>query len=206
MGRIAGVSAADTRARLVAAAGLAFAAHGYEGTRVADIATAAGVSNGALYAHFGGKAELLVEALNAAAPGELTELFLARPGHTLPDLLTLLGSGLPTRPSGSLVVEALVAARRDEDVRRLMGAHLVARNAWFAGLVRGAQDGGQLDPRLDPEAVSQFCLVVLLGSALVAPARPAGDDEGWTTLVTRLVDALRPADTVSEVSGEGGRS
>lgn len=192
MGRVAGVTAAETRDRLIAAAGQAFAEHGYEGARVADIAAAAGVSNGALYAHFGGKADLLVEALNDGAPGDLTELFLAHPDHTLPDLLTLLGAGLPTRPTGSLVVEALVAARRDPDVRSLMRSHLGNRNDWFVDLVRAAQSQGQIDPTLDPEALAQFCLVVLLGSALVAPASRDADDAAWTTLVTRLVDALRP--------------
>lgn len=211
MGRIAGVTAAETRERLVAAAAQAFAHRGYEGTRVADIAAAAGVSNGALYAHFGGKAQLLVEALNAGAPGELTELFLAHPDHTLPDLLTLLGAGLPTRPTGSLVVEALVAARRDADVRGLMRSHLGSRNDWFVDLVRTAQDHGQIEPTLDPDALAQFCLVVVLGSALVAPARRDGGDEAWTTLVTRLVDALRPPDdshgaTRERVHGERRRS
>src|SRR5215469_17322934 len=61
MGRIAGATAAETRKRLLAAAADVFAERGYDGTRVADIAAAAGVSNGALYAHFGSKAELLVE-------------------------------------------------------------------------------------------------------------------------------------------------
>lgn len=200
MGRIAGVTAAETRERLVAAAARAFADRGYEGTRVADIAAAAGVSNGALYAHFDGKAELLVEALDAGAPGELTELFLAHPEHTLPDLLTLLGSGLPARPTGSLVVEALVAARRDPDVRRLMRSHVGRRNDWFVDLVRTAQAHGQIDPALDPESLTQFCLVVVLGSALVAPARRGGDDEAWTTLVTRLVDALRPPHSTHDSS------
>ncbi|HET7014110.1 MAG TPA: TetR family transcriptional regulator, partial [Streptosporangiaceae bacterium] len=55
MGRIAGVSPAETRERLLAAAAEVFAERGYDGTRVADIAAAAGVSNGALYAHFGSK-------------------------------------------------------------------------------------------------------------------------------------------------------
>lgn len=195
MGRVAGVTAAETRDRLVGAAARAFAEQGYEGTRVADIAAAAGVSNGALYAHFDGKAQLLVEALNTGAPGELTELFLAHPDHTLPDLLTLLGSGLPGRPTGSLIVEALVAARRDGDVRRLMRSHVGGRNDWFVDLVRTAQAHGQVDAALDPEAIAQFCLVVVLGSALVAPVRASGNDESWTTLVTRLVDALRPVDT-----------
>ena len=41
MGRIAGVTAAETRQRLLRAAADVFAARGYDGTRVADIAAAA---------------------------------------------------------------------------------------------------------------------------------------------------------------------
>ena len=55
MGRIAGVTAAETRERLLRAAADVFAGQGFEGTRVARIAAAAGVSNGALYAHFASK-------------------------------------------------------------------------------------------------------------------------------------------------------
>ena len=48
MGRVAGVTSAETRTRLLRAAADVFAARGYDGTRVADIAAAAGVSNSAL--------------------------------------------------------------------------------------------------------------------------------------------------------------
>ena len=41
MGRIAGVTAAETRERLLRAAAGVFAERGYDGTRVADIAAAA---------------------------------------------------------------------------------------------------------------------------------------------------------------------
>ena len=41
MGRIAGVTAAETRERLLLAAADVFAERGYDGTRVADIAAAA---------------------------------------------------------------------------------------------------------------------------------------------------------------------
>ena len=54
-----------TVAALIAVARELFAERGYDGTRVADIAAVAGVSNGALYAHFGSKAELLAGALHA---------------------------------------------------------------------------------------------------------------------------------------------
>src|SRR5260370_41203764 len=46
MGRISGVTAGQTRERLLCAAADVFARRGYDGTRVADIAAAAGVSNG----------------------------------------------------------------------------------------------------------------------------------------------------------------
>ncbi|QAY62962.1 TetR family transcriptional regulator [Xylanimonas allomyrinae] len=50
-----------TRADLVAAARTVFAAQGYEGASVADIASAAGYTKGALYANFASKEDLFVE-------------------------------------------------------------------------------------------------------------------------------------------------
>lgn len=49
-----------TRSELLAAAARVFAARGYEGASVGDIAAEAGYTKGALYAHFGSKSELFV--------------------------------------------------------------------------------------------------------------------------------------------------
>ena len=126
MGRIAGVTAAETRERLLRAAADAFADRGFDGTRVAAIAAAAGVSNG-----------------------------------------------------GYLMVEALVAARRDEDVARPMRDYVRERADWLAGLMRSAQDGGELDPALSPDALAHFCLLLAMGSALIVPDMPtAGRTSG----------------------------
>src|SRR5256886_15330841 len=118
MGRIAGVTAAETRERLLRAAADVFAERGYDGTGVADIAAAAGVSKGALYAHFASKADLLVDALRTHGRHLLGELFAADPDRPVVDLLLTVGRWLPRRRDarGYLIVEALVAARRDEDV------------------------------------------------------------------------------------------
>src|SRR5689334_24286331 len=75
MGRIAGVTSAETRDRLLRAAADVFAERGYDGTRVADIAAVAGVSNGAMYAHFASKAELLAGALRTHGRRLLADLF-----------------------------------------------------------------------------------------------------------------------------------
>jgi AcrR family transcriptional regulator len=192
MGRIAGVAAAQTRERLLRAAADAFAARGYEGTRVADIAAAAGVSNGALYAHFTSKADLLVEALRTHGRQVLADLFAAEPERSVIDLLLVIGRQLLKRrdPSGYLVVEAMVAARRDRDVGRPMRDYVGERIDWLADLMRVAQIDGEVDPELSPDALAHFCLLLAMGSAVVTPDLHAVDDREWARLLSRVVGGL----------------
>jgi AcrR family transcriptional regulator/ferredoxin len=199
MGRIAGVTAAETRERLLHAAAAVFAERGYDGTRVADIAAAAGVSNGALYAHFGSKADLLVAALREHGPQLLAKLFAADPDRSIADLLFVVGRQLPHRrdAADNLIVEALVAARRDEDVAGPMRDYVGERADWLAGLVRAGQIGGGMDGALSPDALAHFCLLLAMGSALVPSDLHAVDDAEWTALLARVVAALAPADTTS---------
>jgi AcrR family transcriptional regulator len=200
MGRIAGVTAVETRERLLRAAAEVFAQRGYDGTRVADIAATAGVSNGALYAHFDSKAELLVAALRAHGRRVLADLVAADPGRSITDLLLVVGRWLPRRPDarGFLIVEALVAARRDEDVARPMRDYMGERGGWLAELVRAAQTGGELDPALSPDALAHFCLLLAMGSALLTPDLHAVGDEEWAALLTRVVTALAPTDSTAQ--------
>jgi AcrR family transcriptional regulator len=195
MGRIAGVTAAETRERLLRAAAAVFAERGYDGTRVADIAAAAGVSNGAMYAHFGSKAELLTDALRTHGRRLLADVFAADPDRSITDLLLVIGRWLPRRrdAGGYLVVEALVAARRDEDVARPMRDYVSERASWLAELVGVAQAGGELDPALSPGALAHFCLLLAMGSALITPDLHAVGDEEWAALLTRVATAFAPA-------------
>jgi AcrR family transcriptional regulator len=192
MGRIAGVTAAETRERLLRAAADVFAQRGYDGTRVADIAAAAGVSNGAMYAHFASKAELLVDALRTHGQRLLADLFVAEPSRSITDLLLVIGRRLPLRRDarGYLIVEALVAARRDEDLAGPMRDYIGERADWLAELMRIAQTDGELDPALSPNALAHLCLLLAMGSALVTPDLHAVDEEEWAALLTRVVTAL----------------
>ena len=194
MGRIAGVTATQTRERLLGAAADVFAQRGYDGTRVTDIAAAARVSNGALYAHFGSKAELLVAALRAHGPRLLANMLAADPGRSITELLLVVGRRLPRRRDarGYLIVEALVAARRDEDVAGPMRDYVGERADRLAELVRGAQGDGELDPSLSPGALAHFCLLLAMGSALVTPDLHAVSEEEWAALLTRVIAGLAP--------------
>ncbi len=194
MGRIAGATAADTRERLLAAAADVFAERGYDGTRVADIAAVAGVSNGALYAHFDSKAELLVAALRAHGQRQLADMVAAEPGRPITDVLLEVGRGLRRRRDtrGYLIVEALVAARRDADVAKPMRDLHTERTGGLAELMRAAQAGGPIDPALSPEAIAHFCLLLAMGSALITPDLHDIGDAEWAALLRRLTAALAP--------------
>ncbi|WP_448628508.1 TetR family transcriptional regulator [Geodermatophilus sp. URMC 64] len=193
MGRIAGATAAGTRERLLRAAADVFARRGYEGTRVVEIAEAAGLSNGALYAHFGSKGQLLVDALRVHGRRLLADLVAADPARPIRDVLLQTGRSLRRRreePDDRLMLEALIAARRDEDVAGPMRGYVRERADWLAGLVRDAQRRGEVDPSLPAAAIAHFCLALAAGTALVGPDLHDVDDQEWAALLTRLVAAL----------------
>jgi len=204
MGRTAGVTASQTRERLLAAAAAVFAGRGYDGARVGDIAKAAGVSNGAMYAHFGSKAELLAGALRAHGRQHLAEVLAADSTGSVTELLLAIGRRLVRRrePAGYLIVEALVAARRDTDVARAMRDYLGERADWLAGLMGVAQSRGEIDPALSARALAHFCLLLAMGSALVSPDVQTVPDDEWAVLLGRVVGGL--AEPEHAPTGKGG--
>jgi len=201
MGRRAGVTADQTRERLLRAAADVFAERGYDGTRVADIAAAAGVSNGALYAHFGSKAELLLAALRAHGRRVLADLLAADPASPVTELLLQAGRLLPRRcdDRGYLVVEGLIAARRDEDVAGPMRVYTAERADWLAGLIEAGQAGGEVDSALSAAAIAHFCLLLALGSSLLPADLHPVDDGEWMALLTRVVSAVAVPDTARDL-------
>ena len=105
VGRIAGVTPEETRERLLDAAARVFELKGYEGATVAQIAREAGVSSGAIYAHYASKAELLADDVSPDAAARFA---------------LMLGLG-------SMLVRALDLPATDPDdwttfIRRLVGA------------------------------------------------------------------------------------
>lgn len=202
MGRVAGVTAAETRERLLSAAADVFAERGYDGTRVADIAALAGVSNGALYAHFGSKADLLVGALRVHGRRVLAEALAAGPDRPVTDLLLEIGGWLPQRRDarGYLIVEALVAARRDGAVAGPMRDYVRERADKISSLVMTAQANGEIGRELAPDALAHFCLLLAMGSALITSDLHAVGEGEWAALLARVVAGLAP----SEVNDDNG--
>lgn len=195
---VGGAPAADDIAgRLVAAAIEVFAEKGYDGAGVAEIARRAGLSTGAIYSRFSGKAELLAEAIAAAGGGELDRLFTsAGQGASVADVLATIGSHLidsPDRTNRALLLEAFAAARRDPDVALLLRAALEHRAATLARLIDTGKADGLIDPSLDTVAIARFAHAVGLGfvlSGTVGADTP--DPAAWNQLIARVLGAVAP--------------
>jgi len=185
--------------RLVEAAAEVFSEKGYDGARVQEIAKRAGLTTGAIYGRFSGKAELLRAAIEAHSSSEFDELFSS---HTfdgrVTDILTTVGAHLVTRSGRTdrtteqaLLLEAFVAARRDPEVKRLVAEIVETRASRMAELVTEAKASGLVADELDDLAVVRFCHAVGLGFLLIdAVDLPLPDAGPWESLIARMVAAL----------------
>ena len=194
MGRIAGVTAEETRQRLLDAAGQVFTERGYERGTIADIARAAGLSSGAIYAHFRSKAELMAEAIRSRSSDAVSRMLSAEPDISMPDLLSALGAALPKgqRRHNQLLLEAVIAARRDPEVKTALTTDFTEEERRLADALHAAQERNELSAGAHPEAIARFCFLVGLGAAVVDQLDlPPVDDDDWQRFMDGLVRGLR---------------
>jgi AcrR family transcriptional regulator len=196
VGRIAGTTADETRSRLIEAASRSFAQRGYDGTRIAEIAGDAGLSSGAIYAHYGSKAELLLASLQARSTGEIAGLVRADMQADLVSTIVALGSKLDVPDAGDsgLLIEAIVASRRDTELRSLLAEGMEGRERFLADLITASQSDGDTAGGFSAEVAARFLLMVRLGAKLLGLLQlPPMDEDDWKTFIDRLVDVIRPA-------------
>ena len=188
----------STRERLLDAAIDVFREKGYDGTGVQEIARRAGLTTGAIYANFRGKADLLFSAIGARSGPEFDELLRSnRVSLNAGELLAELGSHLldrddPADAQGGLLIEAIVASRRDRQVADLVRGLIDQRLEALSGLVERARGEGSVGGGVGTDALSRFCLVLALGSLLytsVGLEEPADDE--WSSLIRRFVASLK---------------
>ena len=183
--------------RLLTAAAEVFAERGYDKAGVAEIARRAGVTTGAIYGRYPGKAELLVEAIDPHAGDELETLFADHHFQgRMEDILLAAGSKLvepsadgPTGPS--LLLESFVAARRHPDVGRVLRERVMERQGRLTDIVEAAKANGGIDAAIDTESLVTFSHALGFGFLLIeALSLPVPSQEPWVDLIARLVDAL----------------
>lgn len=196
------VSVPTTRDRLIAAAIEVFLSDGYEGARVHDVARAAGMTTGAIYANYRGKADLLFDAIRDRTDTELDALLEAAPAYETRELLGVLGDRLvQPRRQPSLLLDAIAAARRDDTLAELLRERFGERERAVARLVDQGTRDGAIDPELDTDVFARFCVTLAVGALAVRslelePPVP----ERWHSLIARLLDACAPVRHTGEVA------
>ena len=185
-----------TRERLVAAAVEVFIEQGYERARVQDIARAAGLTTGAIYANYRDKSELLLAAIAGKSAAEVESLLEAPAGRPSRDLFAELGARMAFREhERPLLIEAVVASQRDPALAGLLREQLGRRHGQFAALIERGKTDDTIDPSLDTDALTRFCLTLALGSLVVRTLElPQPEPDNWGALIERLLDALAPSE------------
>jgi AcrR family transcriptional regulator len=186
-----------TRGQLVGVATALFAEHGYEGTSIEAVLSAAGVSRGALYHHFAGKEALFAAVVVDVSNRVTTELTEAVSGCTDPvDAMRTAARAWIDLAAGDPVVQRIVLVDapsvlgwerwRTMDDGRTLGAMRV--------MLQAVSDTG----RLGPELVVPFAHMILAALDEItlviarAPDPAAAVGEGRAAVEELLRRLLRP--------------
>ena len=203
MGRRPGVKAEDTRTAILDAAAAEFGRHGYEGARLARIATSAGLSAGAIYNHYRSKADLLLAVVERSTANSLLHVVDTRSASDhLAAIAHLLVEQAPDE--APLVAELILASRRDPDAGRALLGQLRTAERDIAQRLRDAQANKQIAEDLNADVVARFAVMVGLGSLLVRAADlPPADPNDWTAFILRLAAGLAPSRGARPKSSRG---
>lgn len=200
------ISVPSNTDRLLAAATEVFAERGYDRAGVAEIARRAGLTTGAIYSRYSGKAELLVDALDAQMAGHLEALLATAELDRATDALSMLGSHLlDTDHEGidAMFLEAVVAARREPEVAEMLERKLEDERMRVSKIIEEAKAEGLFDPALDTHAVLTFIQAIGLGFTIFRTVgTPMPDRDAWLVVIDRVIAAALPPTTPTPPRGD----
>jgi AcrR family transcriptional regulator len=188
--------AAATRSRIIESATELFATDGYAAVTVRAIAARSGVTSGAIYATFRGKADLLIEAVRASIATDLNDVpvdVLTRPLPQI-DANQFASADTPRRQRlRMLMIEAAVAARTDPAVRDHLHGLLAERLADWTISHEKWQQEAHVDPDLDMRQLTALLMCIEIGSGvMLAAGIDAPTGEHTANLVERMLQGLVP--------------
>jgi AcrR family transcriptional regulator len=172
-----------TRRGLLAAAREAFAALGYAGATVDDIARIAGYSKGAYYFHFATKEEVLLALVDGWA--ERRTRRLQRVAETAPVAALLeafLASEGNDRTEPRLLLEFWTQAGRNAGVARRLSSAQAAWRDLLARAIERAQQAGDAPAGVSAEALAGALLALYDGLVVTRCLGAARDDDAHAAL------------------------
>lgn len=171
--------AVPTRDRLIAAAIEVFGENGFSGASITDIAARAGISGPAVYKHFNGKADLLIQAARHSLEGVSGA---ARRAARTPIETAKRWLSPEFAPTRRLILELHLAAGREDELMDLLAEwHQEQAAAW------------QERRTDDVEQIKTFYLLLLGLSQIDVLSSLEGDPTLVETHVGHIVTALFPS-------------
>ncbi len=192
---------AQTRSRLLAAAARVYARRGFNGATLDEVASEAGLSKGAVYAHFGSKENLLVALMEEYLAAQIAEqVGLFDQDRALAER-PLAGSehwmeGLEEHPDRfRLLMELWAHGQRDERLRHSLARGFDALRATLASFASdsAAADGFEL---LDGagEQLANITMGLGLGLALLKLTEPEALPSALFGTVLSILAEASPED------------
>jgi AcrR family transcriptional regulator len=160
-----------------------FAEQGYAGVRVRHIAARAGVTTGAIYAHYRDVASLLADAAGRAVDYAVQTIASHAPEEFATVLRRFVHASVDAELSQeqALLLEAFVAARRETRLREVLSAVMSERLEVLEQVIREAQQAGTIRADLPPGAVAWFVSLLpvgLLAGRVVDLPSPTAEESG----------------------------
>ena len=146
-----------------------FSELGYEAATVAGIAERAGVTTGALYAHFDGKLDLLIEAIGLASPSAYVQDLIRTFSMSAGEVAESFSRTVRRRPDRRLLLllDVIVVARRDPEVASTLRRGF---EAYAATIERAAEEGtagGLIDPVFEPPDLARLGAIISFGAIVL---------------------------------------
>jgi AcrR family transcriptional regulator len=161
------------RRQIIEAAIECFSREGFHRATMQDIVREAGLSPGAIYGYFSGKEEIIEAITRERHAHERALIAAAGEGADIEQALRQLAdaffgslSDAEERRRRRLGIQIWAEALRDPRMLRMVRRGVDEPRALLAGLVREAQDRGELPSNLDPEAVARIVLSLFFGFVL----------------------------------------
>jgi len=174
------VRKAATRTRLLEAAARVYAARGFAGATLDDVAEEAGLTKGAVYGHFGSKDNLLVALMEEYLAQEIGEQVALFDRDEMTWKRPFSGSDRwmaeidETPVAFRLLIEFWLAAARDERLRERVAEGFEALRQMFTAFI--TESAGDAGVDLPPEAARNFASVSMALSLGLGIVRVADRD------------------------------
>lgn len=190
VGRPPAGDSAETRRRILHAARQRFARDGFRATTNRLIADDVGISSSALYHYFESKAELYAAVYCDTIDDVYTafEAAARTRDHVLDQYTAVLDKACELQAVDPSITGFLVAVaqetQRHPDLLTLLAPQRGRHTRFFAELVAGGMERGEVAPDIDATAVADLLGAVLTGLARMAAA--AGDPQRYVDAVAVL--------------------